>query len=198
MDKRATTDYPIHDLVARRWSPLAFDGRPLEREVLGSVLEAARWAASSYNEQPWRFFVAARDDEPAFERLGSCLVPGNREWADRAPVLLLSVATATFARNGKPNRHALHDVGLATAQLMLQAVAHGLVTHAMAGFDAGRAREVLAIPEGAEPVAMLALGYPGAADGLSEALQGREAAPRARRPLAELVFRDRWGEAAGL
>lgn len=196
MDKTATTAYPIHDLLARRWSPLSFAARAVERETLGSVLEAARWAASCYNEQPWSFFVASRDDADGYEKLASCLVPGNRAWAAKAPVLMLSVARTTFARNGKPNRHAYHDVGLATGQLMLQAVALGLHTHAMGGFDAERAASVLAIPDGSEAVAMIALGYRGSGDELPEELRAREAAPRSRKELESFVFAGTWGEPA--
>lgn len=193
--KRATTAFPVHDLVRDRWSPRAFAEREVPPDALGSVLEAARWAASSYNEQPWRFVVARRTEPEEHAALLSCLVPANRTWAAAAPVLIFSVARAAFARNGKPNAHAWHDVGLASAQLTLQAKALGLATHFMAGFDGSRAREVLVVPEGWDPVAAIALGYAGDPDSLPEDLAAAERAPRKRLALGEIAFRARFGDA---
>ena len=196
MKKTADTRFPVHELIAERWSPIAFADRAVDAGTLGSLLEAARWAASSYNEQPWAFLVATKDDAEAHADLAACLVPANRAWAEAAPVLMLSVASTTFARNGKPNRHAYHDVGLAVGNLSVQAQASGLVLHQMAGFDAEEARRRLAIPDGWEPVAAIALGYPGAAADLPDELAARQNAPRARKPLAEMAFRGRFGEPA--
>lgn len=193
--KRATTAFPVHDLVRDRWSPRAFADRGVSAEALGSVLEAARWAPSSYNDQPWRFVVATREERAEHAALLSCLVPANQAWAAAAPVLIFSVAHASFARNGKPNAHARHDVGLASAQLALQAQALGLATHFMAGYDAGRAREVLGLPAGWDPVAAIALGHAGEADALPEELAAAERAPRARLALGEVAYRGRFGEA---
>ncbi len=128
----------------------------------------------------------------------SCLAEGNIPWAQRAPVLILSVAKLQFARNQKANRHALHDVGLATTNLILQATSLGLVAHAIAGFRAERARGVFGIPEDSEPVAMIAVGYLGDANTLPQALLERELAPRTRKPLEEFVFTSRWGQASPL
>jgi nitroreductase len=130
-------------------------------EELRSLLEAARWAASSYNQQPWHFIVATKEDPRVYERLLGCIVPANALWAGKAPVLMLTVAKLTYDANGAPNRHALHDVGQATANLSLQATALGLAVHQMGGFDMERAREEFSIPEGYEPVAAIAVGYPG-------------------------------------
>lgn len=193
MEKPADVRFPVHELIARRWSPLSFADRLVERDQLGSLLEAARWAASSFNEQPWSFFVATREEPERFERLAGCLVPGNQTWARRAPVLMLSVAKQHFERNGKPNRHAFHDVGLAVANLVLQAEALGLAVHQMAGFDADRARSELAIPADHDPVAALAVGYPGEPGDLPEELRGREAAPRTRKALEQFVYGETWG-----
>ena len=113
MERFRDNAHPIHDLLRRRWSPRAFADRPVEREKLLSVLEAARWAPSSNNEQPWHYIVARREEPDEFARLLACLVERNQSWAKAAPVLMLSVATTTFARNGHPNRHALHDAGQA-------------------------------------------------------------------------------------
>jgi len=194
MEKPAETDTPIHDLLRRRWSPRAFADRPVGADKLRSLIEAARWAPSSFNEQPWAYLVAARDNPEEFARLLSVLIEGNIAWAQRAPVLMLSIAKLNFERNGRPNRHAYHDVGLASASLIMQATALGLVAHQMAGFDAGKARELFAIPEGWEPVAAIALGYPGEPESLPERLRSRELEPRTRKPLEEFVFTGRWGQ----
>src|SRR3954463_9809046 len=158
MERLRDAAHPIHDLLRRRWSPRAFSDRPVEREKLLSVLEAARWAPSSNNEQPWHYLVARKEEPEEFARLLACLVEKNQSWAKAAPVLMLSVASTVFARNGKPNRHALHDVGQAVADLTVQATALGLFVHQMAGFSAEKARETYGIPENAEPVAALAVG----------------------------------------
>ena len=193
MEKPAETDAPIHDLFARRWSPRAFDERLVEADTLRTLFEAARWAPSSSNEQPWRFIVATKDRETEWNRLFSCLVEGNQKWAFRAPVLVLSVAHMNFGDDGKPNRHAFHDTGLAAENLVLQATASGLVAHQMAGFDVEKARVDLRIPAGYEPVAMIAIGYPGNPDSLPERLRERELRPRSRRPIGEWTFLGQWG-----
>lgn len=192
MQKPAQTAHPIHDLLASRWSPRAFAERSVDRESLGSLLEAARWAPSCFNDQPWSFLVAPREDAAAFSRLSACLMEGNA-WAKNAAVLMVTVARDNFSQTGKPNRHAWHDVGLAVQSLVLQAQALGLGCHQMAGFDADAARQALGIPEGFSPVTMVAIGYPGEADSLPEPLAGRETAPRARKPLEEFVFGAEWG-----
>lgn len=194
MEKPAETQYPIHDLLKRRWSPRAFSERPVEPEALRSLLEAARWAPSSSNEQPWSFIVSTKEDQAAHGRLVGCLMEGNIPWAQRAPVLMVSVARVSFEDEGKPNRHAFHDVGQAVAGLSVQATALGLFVHQMAGFYPEKVRELYAIPKEFEPVATLALGYPGDPESLPEKFRGRESAPRERKPLAEFVFASRWGK----
>lgn len=193
MEKPADTAHPIEEVLRRRWSPRAFDERPVEADKLLSLFEAARWAASCFNEQPWHFIVATSDDKAEFARLLSCLIDGNRAWAARAPVLMVSVARLCFAQNGKPNRHAIHDVGLATAQMILQATAMGLFAHPMAGFHPEIVRELYGVPDGYEPVAAIAVGYPGDPAALSGSLGQRELAPRARKPIDSFVFRGRFG-----
>lgn len=198
IDKTVNTQYPIHDIIAQRWSPLAFANKPVEPEKLCSVLEAARWAASSYNEQPWSFIVAVKEQPEEFERLLSCLAEGNQEWARNAPVLMISVAKLHFERNGKENRHAFHDVGAAAALLALQATALNLFIHQMAGFDVAKVWETYGIPDGYEPVAAIALGYHGNPQDLSERLQQRELNPRTRKSLETFVFTGNWGESSPL
>lgn len=195
MEKPAATSHPIHDLIRRRWSPLAFSDRMVEREKLQSLFEAARWAPSCYNEQPWRFIVCTKANAADHERLVGCLSEGNIPWARQAPILMLSVAKLAFTHNGKPNRHALHDVGMAIENLIIQAMDLGLWVHQMAGYDVAKARQAFAIPEGYEPVAAIALGYPGDPQSLTPQLRERELGPRSRKPLADLVFQARWGEA---
>lgn len=193
MEKRAHTEFPIHDLFARRWSPRAFDARPVDDWTLRTLFEAARWAPSSNNEQPWRFIVAKKENGEDWNRLFECLLEGNRAWASRAPVLLLSVASLYFQEHGTLNRHAVHDTGLATENLLLQATASGLVTRQMAGFDVEKARRDLQIPPKYEPIAMMAIGYPGTPDVLPDRFRERELQPRHRRPLGEWTFVGQWG-----
>jgi nitroreductase len=193
-DQKGRSNYPIHPLLAERRSLRAFSARPVEPDILGSLLEAARWAPSCANEQPWSFIVAVKDDKPNFDRLLSCLIEFNREWAQHAPVLILSIARMIFQSTGKPNRHAFHDVGLATAALTLQATASGLVGHQMAGFDVEKARREFSIPQDHKPVAVSAIGHPGNPADLPEKLRQKELAPRHRKPLSDFVFERGWGQ----
>jgi len=196
MEKLAETQVPIHEVIGRRWSPRAFAPRPVESERLLSVFEAARWAASASNEQPWAFMVATSDDPKNYEGMLGVLVDFNRGWANQAPVLILTLAHTQFEKDGRPNRHAFYDLGQAAANLSLQATALGLVTHPMAGFDAEAARQRFAVPAGWEPVSVIALGYPGDPDSLNETLRQRELAQRKRKPLPSLVFSGAWGNPA--
>lgn len=196
MAKLAGTSYPIHPLLRRRWSPRAFSERPVEHDKLRSLLEAARWAPSCFNEQPWHFIVATRESSEEYERLLTCLVEGNQQWARTAPVLMMSVAKLTFDRNGRENRHALHDVGLAVENLVIQAMDLGLFAHQMAGFHAETAREVFGIPDGYAPVTMIAVGYLGDPATLPDSLQESERSPRTRKPLSDFAFEGSWGRTA--
>jgi nitroreductase len=196
VEKPATIQFPIHELLTRRWSPRAFDERPIEPDTLKSLFEAARWAPSSNNEQPWRFIVASKEQQPSYDRLCACLVEGNRAWASRAPLLILSVANLNFEDSGKPNRHALHDTGMATENLLLQATALELAAHPMAGFNVEKARADLKIPSGYEPVAMIAVGYPGDPTILPDRLKQRELAARERNQASAFVFSGEWARPA--
>ena len=192
MEKPADVAYPIHDILQRRWSPRAFAETMVEPEKLQSLFEAARWAPSSNNEQPWHFIVGMKDDAPTYDRLFHCLKEGNKKWAFRASVLLLSVVRLNFEDEGTANRHAWHDTGMAAFSLTLQATALGLIAHQMAGFDVEKARADLGIPPGFEPAAMIAVGYPGDPAMLDEKLRQRELAPRERKPVSEIVSAGRW------
>ncbi|MGK7941975.1 MAG: nitroreductase family protein [Crocosphaera sp.] len=194
MEKPAINQYPIHELIKQRWSPVAFNNRPIEPEKIASLLEAARWAASCFNEQPWFFIVATQDNTQEYEKLFSCLVEANQKWAKDAPLLMLSVAHLSFEHNNKPNRHAFHDLGLAVGNLTLQAQSLGLFLHQMGGFDADKARNLYNIPQDYEPVTAIAIGYPGNVSQLAPDLAERDLSPRTRKPLREFVFRNTWGQ----
>lgn len=185
-------DHPIPPMFLNRWSPRAFSPEPVDEETLMSVFEAARWAASSYNEQPWRFIIARNEEDR--RKFLSFLVPSNQVWADTAPVLFVVVAKKTFSHADQPNRSHQFDAGCATGYLTLQASLRGLYAHGMAGFDAEKARAVLDIPADFEPLAVFALGKRGDAHDLPENLREREK-PSGRRPVSESLmegrFRDR-------
>jgi len=197
MEKPAETQYPIEEILRRRWSPRAFSDRLVEPEKLQGLFEAARWAASSFNEQPWNFIVATKQNPEEHAQLLSCLVEGNQRWARAAPVLMVSVAKLNFDKTGKPNRHAFHDVGLAVQNMIVEATALGLFVHQMAGFSAQKVRESYGVPEGFEPVAAIAIGYGLAAGELPEAFREFDLGPRRRKPVSSFVFQDRWGETSG-
>ena len=197
-EKVATPDHDILDALRHRWSPRAFSDQPVEAEKLLQVLEAARWAASSYNEQPWRFVLATREKPEQYERLLHCINENNRTWARTAPVLMLSFAKKTFSQGDKANRHAWHDVGLAMGNLLVQATALGLYAHQMAGILPDQIRATYDVPDEFEPVAGTALGYLGDPEVLPDGLREKEHTPRSRRPLEETVFGATWGEAADL
>jgi nitroreductase len=198
MNKVARTDHPIHDLLQKRWSPRAFADRPVPVEILRRLLEAARWAPSSFNEQPWAFIVATKDKPDEFRKLLGCLVAGNQTWAQSAPVLMLTVAHHNFSKNQKPNRHAFHDVGLAMENLTVQATAEGLCVHQMAGIEVEKARAEYGIPVDWEAVTGAAIGYLGDPSMLPEPLQTREKSESTRKPLHEFVFATKWGATASL
>lgn len=187
MHRPAPVDHNVHPLIRDRWSPRAFADRAVSVEDLRSVLEAARWAPSCYNEQPWLFFVATRDQPRAYTDLLECLVPFNRSWAETAPVLIVAAVRTTFALNGKPNAYARHDLGMASAELALQATALGLATHFIGGFDPETAREKLALHDDVEAVSAIVLGHPGTPDRLPADMRDGESAPRERKPLEEFV-----------
>lgn len=195
MRKPADTQYPIAEVLRDRWSPRAFDERLVEPEKLRMLFEAARWAPSCNNAQPWRFLVATKDCQAEYDRFLGWLLEGNRKWAFRAPVLILSVAKMTF-EDGSPNRHAFHDVGLSTENLIVQATALDLVVHPMAGFQIERARAESSIPPHFEPVAMIAVGYPGDSAMLEDYLRERELKPRSRESSTTFVFSGDWDRTA--
>jgi nitroreductase len=192
----APADVAIHDLIIHRWSPRAFEDRPVEPEKLRALFEAARWAASSYNAQPWSFIIGTKDDPENYKKVLDSFVEFNQGWAKNAPVVALSVAAHKMAHDGSQNRHAFHDVGQAAATLALQATALGLQVHQMAGILPDEARQIFGIPEGQEAVAGFAIGYPGDASSLPDQLRQRELSPRQRKPASSFVFTGTWGNVA--
>lgn len=179
--------YPLHELIQKRWSPRAFADKPVSEETMRTLLEAARWAASSGNGQPWRFIYAHHAETERFARLAGCLAGGNMVWAQHAPVLGLTLAQTVNDKN-EPNRWSFYDLGLAMGNLTTQATAVDLYLHQMAGFSVEKARETFALPAHLEPVTMFALGYLGDPEQLPEPFKGRETAPQQRKPLDELIL----------
>jgi nitroreductase len=196
-DEQKICEYPIHPLIASRRSTRAFASTSVLPETLALLMEAARWAPSCMNQQPWSFIVATKANKADFDRLLGCLLEFNVQWAQHAPVLLLSVAKLTFESTGDPNRHAFHDVGQAIANLTFQATVSGLLVHQMAGFNVEKARDEFSIPRDYEPVAAAAVGYPGNPASLPEKLRNKDLSPRTRKPLTTFVFESGWGHVAG-
>jgi nitroreductase len=196
--KSAFTNYPIHELLAERWSPYAFQDRLVSEADLCSLFEAARWAASSYNEQPWSYIVSTKENPELFQQLLSCLVDANQFWAKDAPVLALGIVSHKFTRNQKDNRAAIHDLGLATSNLVVEATARGICVHQMIGILPDKARELFEIPDGYEAWTGMAIGYQGDPTTLPDALKERDLTPRQRKPLEQFVFAGKWGNVSPL
>jgi nitroreductase len=196
MKNPAPAEFPIHELIRERWSPRAFSEKEVPPEMLRSLFEAARWAPSSSNEQPWSFIVATRNDAENFDKALQPLVEFNVNWAKHAAVLGFAVCELAFAKNKAPNRNAQYDTGAAMALLLIEATARGLFVHQMAGFDPETAREVFGIPAGWDAIAAFAIGYPGDPASLPQPLRDRELAPRTRKPTREFVMTGEWGQTA--
>lgn len=194
--KHAITQVKIHELIASRWSPRAFDpNKSVQHDDLIALLEAARWAPSCFNDQPWRFIVCVKaDDEAAWQNALGVIAEKNQLWAKNAPILMLSVAMANFNHNGKPNRWAMYDTGAASVSLCFQANALGLIVHQMGGFDADKARQVFKLPDGCTPMAMMAVGYQAEAETLVEDFQDGERSGRSRVSLAQRFYSGAWGD----
>ncbi len=190
MTHEAPADYPIHDILRHRWSPYAFDPRrSVDLADLHALFEAARWAMSSYNAQPWRYIVGVRDRNPAlWEKVYSVLVEGNQPWAKNAPVLALGLVEHRFEKNGKENKAATHDLGAASACLTFEAVSRGLHVHQMIGIEPDKARDVFGISGSLEPLTALAIGYAGKPGDVDDRYAQRDEGPRERKPLGDIVI----------
>jgi nitroreductase len=186
--KPAPTRYPIHDLMRERWSPRAFALSSVSQEELLTILEAARWAPSCFNEQPWRFLVGIHP-HPVWQTIFQTLDAFNRQWCERADVLVAVCAKKTFSHNGKENFHAGYDCGQAAMSMVLQAEALGWICHQMAGFSRQKTQELFELGDDLHPMTVVALGKPGTDDLLPDDLRASENKPRVRRPLSELTLK---------
>ena len=193
MDKPAETSQPIHELLHGRWSPRAFQDRPVPKDVLVSLFEAARWAASCNNSQPWRFIVAVKEEEAEFKQLLGCFNDRNQSWAYQAPVLMITCADKNLP-DGRPSNYGYYDTGAAMAQLTVQASMHGLVVHSAQGIDPDKIIETYAVPDDFRVCTGVAIGYQGEAETLPEDYARREILPRDRKPVTELVFTGAFGQ----
>jgi nitroreductase len=189
--KPIVTELPVLNAIRERWSPMAFSNRPVEQEKIETLFEAARWAPSSFNEQPWRYVYATKDDDEDRRTLEELLSESN-SWAKHAYILLISFSSKTFAKNQKENRHAQHDLGAASSYIALQLPSLGLIGHQMAGFKWEQANEILGVPSDFIPGSMMAIGYPGDPAMLDEKSKARQDAVRVRKPQKEFVFRGKW------
>lgn len=193
--KHAPAVEGVLPVIHHRWSTRAFADRAVNEETLKKLFEAARWAPSSSNEQPWRYVVGLRGTA-THDALVKSLMGFNQAWAPNAPVLILGLALKNFSSNGNPNGYAFYDLGASTVLITLQAAEMGLNSHQMGGFEKKTARELLGIPEEYELGSLMALGYQADPETLgNEQLIAREVAPRSRKPLSDLVF-SAWGEPA--
>jgi len=195
--KIAKPDHPIQQLISERWSPYAFTDQPVSDEDLRSIFEAARWAASSYNEQPWRYILATKSRSEEFDRVLSCLVEGNQAWAKNVHALAIGCTALRFTLNNKPNAAAIHDLGLASATLTLEATARGISVHQMIGILPDKVRELYHVPEDVQPLTALAFGYADA-NAQDDELRKRDQTPRTRKKLSEFVFGSTWGAASSI
>jgi nitroreductase len=182
----------LEELLSRRRSLRSFAEAPIKPEILDSLFDAARWASSAFNEQPWHYVVLDAAHPEMRQRVLDCMEPHNRAWAEKAPVILVSVAQVGFRSRDGLNRHAFHDVGQANAHLALRAAEHGLTVHLIGGFDPSATAEVLGLQPGFEAVALLTVAHPGQPEALPEALRVREVAPRSRRDISQFVHRGGW------
>jgi nitroreductase len=194
ISKPAQTQQPINPIIQKRWSGRAFiPDKPVAREQIISLLEAARWAPSCFGDQPWRYIVLDRfHNDAAWQRGFACLTEGNRAWVITAPVLLLAVADTEFTRNAKPNRWGQHDTGAASVSICLQAASMGLMAHQMAGYDKNQARKEFGIPERFDMMSMIAVGHPAPQETLAGEILIREMEPRTRAPLGQRFFDSEW------
>lgn len=186
--KIAKTKYPVHELIRKRWSARSFSDKPVSQEMLNQLFEAASWAPSSMNSQPWKYIFAHHSDKAAFHKMSECLTGGNRAWAPHASVLILSLAKTTLD-SGHKNGAALHDVGGSNILLMIEAVANNIYGHLMGGFDKDKTIKEFNLPEDLQPVVFIALGYLDDPHKLVEPYKTREVTPRTRKELEEFVFR---------
>lgn len=186
MVKEAKTKYPVHELISKRWSARAFSDKQITQEDLFTILEAASWASSSVNEQPWSYLYSFKGTD-GFNTMWECLSAGNQPWVKNASILLMCIAKKNFQRNGELNRHYMHDTGMANANLLTQATAMGIFCHILGGYDHAKTDQMFSVSPNEEVVCFIALGYLGNGDLLEEPYKTREITPRNRKPLEEVA-----------
>ena len=196
IEKKAVTEFDIHELIAKRWSGRAYDpSRPVDNQLIGQLIEAARWAPSCFGDEPWRFVICNKStNAEAWHKAFECLVEGNQAWAKDAEVLVLICCNTVLTTNGKPNAYGKYDSGAAMMSLSIQATELGLMVHQMGGYKADKAREVFSVPEQFDTVAMATIGYQLPADKLPEDVKERELAERSRAEMSTHFFADTWGQ----
>lgn len=197
LQKPAETSQPVHDLIRDRWSPRAFLDKPVPMDVLVSLFEAARWAASCNNSQPWRFIVASREDPAEYETLLGCFNDRNQSWAVPAPVLMIACADKNLP-DGRPSNHGWYDTGAAMAQFTFQASTHGLVVHQAQGILPDKIVATYGVPDDFDVCTGIAVGYQGEAETLPDDYAKREVLPRDRKPVTEFVFTGVFGTTSNL
>ena len=195
-NKEAQTETKLHPIIKTRWSPRAFSSKGVEQEKLHRLFEAARWAPSCFNEQPWRFVIGIKDQNNTYTKIFEALAEGNKIWCQNVPVLVALCAKKTFTYNGQPNQWAFYDLGQAAAYITFQAMAEGLYVHQMAGFSAEKIQKAFAIPEDYQPFTVMAIGYLGNPDALPEDLKQSELSKRTRLALNQMVFTNKWNQSA--
>lgn len=188
MKPSPSINHPVHSLIRKRWSPRSFADRPVEGDKINSLFEATRWAASSMNEQPWRFIYATKSETDLYNKLFDCLAEGNKTWVKSAPLLIMTLMKPNHAYKNMPNKWAMHDLGLAIGNLTLQATSMDLYIHNIAGFSVNKAKKNFNIPSQFEPVTMIAVGYLGNPDQLPNELKNREVAQQERKQIDELIL----------
>ncbi|MCO5252448.1 MAG: nitroreductase family protein [Candidatus Kapabacteria bacterium] len=192
--KRAVTSEPINEVIKNRWSPRAFDrNRRVSREMLVSICEAARWAPSCFNDQPYRYIVwDYHHNKSAFDRAFNCLGEWNQKWVQTAPVLFVALADSIFRKTGKDNRWAQYDTGAASMNICLQATSLGLMAHQMGGFEGDKLKKEFGIDQRFTPMAMIAVGYQAEIEVLDESYHKDELKARERIPLGRNFFDSEW------
>ncbi len=196
MENPTNNSYSINNNTKKRWSPRAFSEKNIEKEKIHSILEAARWAPSAFNEQPWRFIVGQKGDT-TYDSILSTLVDWNIIWASKAPVLILNIANKTFTQNGNQNVTFKYDLGQSVGLMIIEVVNQGLVSHQMSGFSADKAAELFNIPNDYQAVSVTAIGYYGDVKDLPEDMAAMELKPRERNELKSIVFEGEFGKPFG-
>lgn len=195
MEKEANNHYPLHPLLRRRWSPRAFSDKPVEKDKLRSIFEAARWSPSAGNEQPWKFLVGIKPDE-TWNKIFDSLNEGNKAWNKNVPVLVISIGRNVYARDNSPYMHFQYDTGQSVAHLSFEVMNQGLFVHQMAGFDAEKIRAEFHVPADHQPLTAIAIGYPGNPDDLPDFQKKRELASRTRKEFNDFIFSGDFGNAS--